>query len=414
MRYLAILILLKVIYLLSFSTVHGQCTSDFITTQTEMDNFACTSGSNILILGGDSSDPIVDLSNLSSLTTVTGNLDILGIVGGNSTLDLSNLQEVGTLKINGYENLSTILFGSPIIESVNLTNVSLTSLNFLSSVDPIPNLYLYNCPILNDISIFEGITSTNNITLNNCPNLLDLSPLEDVTQFEALDLSNCNFSDFSPLRGVKIIRSAVLSNLPMLTNLDHFTDIIVCNGGFNINNNPNLVDINGFVNLEYCATNISITGNSQLSNCCILDYLIKINVGSGINLSDNGIDCNNIADVLFNCEDNDNDGYFSDSDNCPEDTNQNQLDSDSDGLGDVCDNCPFDSNADQLDSDGDGIGDLCDLFPYSYKPQIYLDEEDIYLKEPQRGIILTNASGECYRISIGEDGRVQSKPVNCP
>jgi hypothetical protein len=35
-------------------------------------------------------------------------------------------------------------------------------------------------------------------------------------------------------------------------------------------------------------------------------------------------------------------------------------DTDSDGVSDSKDNCPLDSNADQLDSDGDGVGDVCD------------------------------------------------------
>lgn len=36
------------------------------------------------------------------------------------------------------------------------------------------------------------------------------------------------------------------------------------------------------------------------------------------------------------------------------------LDSDGDGVPDVADNCPNNSNVDQLDTDGDGIGDVCD------------------------------------------------------
>lgn len=77
----------------------------------------------------------------------------------------------------------------------------------------------------------------------------------------------------------------------------------------------------------------------------------------------------------------DEDGISDDIDNCPSDSNPEQLDSDGDGIGDVCDNdnggdeevdsdddgitdeydnCPSDSNPDQADSDNDGIGDVCD------------------------------------------------------
>ncbi len=47
-------------------------------------------------------------------------------------------------------------------------------------------------------------------------------------------------------------------------------------------------------------------------------------------------------------------------DNCPDDSNFNQLDEDGDLIGSACDNCILTYNPDQLDTDGDGIGDACD------------------------------------------------------
>lgn len=71
--------------------------------------------------------------------------------------------------------------------------------------------------------------------------------------------------------------------------------------------------------------------------------------------------------------DTDADGILDNNDNCPSDSNLDQLDTDSDGLGDVCDpdddndgildgvdNCSLVSNPDQKDNDGDGVGNVCD------------------------------------------------------
>ena len=76
---------------------------------------------------------------------------------------------------------------------------------------------------------------------------------------------------------------------------------------------------------------------------------------------------------LCTLEDNDWDGLFDYSDNCPLTTNPAQLDLDSDGFGDECDpdkdgdsvdnpadNCPFTPNGGQPDLDKDGAGDACD------------------------------------------------------
>ena len=71
--------------------------------------------------------------------------------------------------------------------------------------------------------------------------------------------------------------------------------------------------------------------------------------------------------------DDDNDGVADGSDNCPLVANADQSNADGDGLGDACDtdddndgvadasdNCPLAANSNQLDTDGDGLGDACD------------------------------------------------------
>jgi len=78
------------------------------------------------------------------------------------------------------------------------------------------------------------------------------------------------------------------------------------------------------------------------------------------------------------CRDVDEDGIPNGLDNCPNDSNTDQVDSDGDGVGDACDcddlgndadwdripdcddNCPQQWNPSQVDSDGDGVGDRCD------------------------------------------------------
>ena len=59
--------------------------------------------------------------------------------------------------------------------------------------------------------------------------------------------------------------------------------------------------------------------------------------------------------------DGDGDTVADGSDNCPADSNLDQLDADGDGAGNACDNCPSMSNAPFIDTDGDGVGDVCDL-----------------------------------------------------
>jgi hypothetical protein len=77
--------------------------------------------------------------------------------------------------------------------------------------------------------------------------------------------------------------------------------------------------------------------------------------------------------ISFSATDSDLDGIPDGFDNCPDDSNPDQLNSDADGQGNVCDtdddndtvpdasdNCPAVANQDQLDTNGDTQGDACD------------------------------------------------------
>ena len=57
----------------------------------------------------------------------------------------------------------------------------------------------------------------------------------------------------------------------------------------------------------------------------------------------------------------DEDGVLSSIDNCPYESNSDQIDGDGDGVGAACDICPFVFDPDQLDSDGNSVGDACDV-----------------------------------------------------
>ncbi|MBT3985436.1 hypothetical protein HOD38_05450 [archaeon] len=136
--------------------------------------------------------------------------------------------------------------------------------------------------------------------------------------------------------------------------------------------------------------------------------------------------------------DSDSDGVGDHEDNCPTNSNQDQLNSDSDEFGgDVCDDCPLDSdndldgdgfcsnldncpddaNADQVDLNGNGVGDVCDsealpdfnLYRVSgseaaFYPYTYLGES--YTKVVYR-VSISNDGIACFDLS--ENGGLSSR-----
>lgn len=112
-------------------------------------------------------------------------------------------------------------------------------------------------------------------------------------------------------------------------------------------------------------------------------------------------------------------------DNCQDDSNPDQTDTDNDGIGDACDNCPSIANNNQLDSDNDGIGDACQtqagantgfvgVSTNNPLAKFHVEDGDVFVSNFNRGIILTTASGKCFRYKPNEQGMLVGKEIICP
>ena len=141
------------------------------------------------------------------------------------------------------------------------------------------------------------------------------------------------------------------------------------------------IDVNGpafnTANREECLRFFSIDqrrlGRPALGECDIGSYELQ---ESEVDLDDDGI-----IGLMDNCPidsnpdqintdgdrdgdvcdlDDDNDGVLDVNDAFPLNANES-ADSDGDGVGDNLDNCRFDANADQANNDGDDEGDVCDV-----------------------------------------------------
>src|SRR5690606_9592043 len=218
-----------------------------LTSQTEVDDFAtnhpnCTEISGDLYIYGND---ITDLSPLSNLTSVGGNLNIFS----NSSL----------LNLDGLNNLTSVGGLLDISFNSNLTN--LNGLSNLTSVGGYLNIY-------------------DNLSLTNLDGLSNLTSLGGYLS---------------------------ISFNSSLTNLDGLSNLTSIGGYLRIYNNSNLTDISGLQNIDpasILSTNgfgLYIAGNTSLS-VCNLDNFCTYLAGSGLRtISGNAGDCISEAAVTTAC-----------------------------------------------------------------------------------------------------------------
>lgn len=395
---------------------------------------------------------ITDNSALSSfsfpdLTTINGKI-----------FDL--FDPVFYLGLNIRDNSSLVSFNFPQLRSaygnINIaTNPMLTSIEF-ENLERIEYEYI--------------ITNNHTLTQVSCPKVLYVQMIYLGGNWLPLSQSNSMLDsiNFPMLDTVEVIyaETALISNLS-LPNLQYCNSLTIEGPNLSIISLPSMVDsedliikggryldslnvsslealkeisldayssrygiteknitidrFNDLRNLKY-ADNIEINNFENFNDCCFIAEFHP-DVCTDISL-ENGNECASLRSVKADCIDLDidSDNYKNSDDNCPNHYNPNQEDIDGDGIGNACDNCPLVLNVNQLDANDNFIGDACEnaepgkvgVNTTSPNSGLEIAASELYLSDTQRGLIMTNANGECFRLYMDIEGKLQSKLITCP
>lgn len=206
------------------------------------------SGYNIIngSLGFHETDSLVDLSKLSNLTKITGELYINANVGLSSLEGLNNLQIVeGRVGICCNPNLNTLL-------PLNKLEVIGTELSIFETK-------LRNLEGLNNVKKIQRLVISNNHELLNINDLSNLDSLGHII----------------------IIQNGGLANINGLSNLSYLSSI-------NIWGNYSLLNIDGLENVPFIDGGISLSSNENLSDFCgIRNMLIQSEYSGVYNVYEN-------------------------------------------------------------------------------------------------------------------------------
>ncbi len=298
--------------LLSWNLLWAQTyTGDLVlSTQAEVNSFSYSEITGSLDIRGDD---ITDLTALSSLTSVGGNLNIqenpnLTHLGG-----LENLSTVGynlhisdnpqLTNVNGLSNLSTV--GSSFFIWTNkeltdvdgLSNLSSVGDDFrigynskLTHVDGLSNLSTVGTMQINDnlqltnVDGLSALTTVKGILLLMNPNLTHVDGLSNLLALDmGLEISNNeNLANLDGLSSLSTVGSLYIYKNKKLTHVDGLSNLSTVTNELGIGNNENLTHVNGLSTLATVGKNLLIAHNSNLTNVDGLSALTTIGGKLGI------------------------------------------------------------------------------------------------------------------------------------
>ena len=310
-----------------------------LSDQSEIDAFATTYGECTTTTYGLTINGGTDVSALSSLKHVRGDLKLTS----NELSDISGLSKLETVEGELYiyytqlTNLDSLAALTSIGSLEVNYNQKLTSLSGLSSiVGPVGDVYISTNPRLRTLEGLSGITEARYLTISSNDRLESLQGLSGITAVQRLEVSsnsallnldglsslttiseNLTISGNSALQNINALLSiteipgrttissnAALQNLDGLANVKRFGSAFESNTGLDIYYNSGLIDLNGFLGVEEIGA-LNVSGNSGLGSCeglaPVLGYGGTANVYSDSyypNISSNRDGCNSDDEIL--------------------------------------------------------------------------------------------------------------------
>lgn len=269
-------------------------------TQEEINTFVskkyCTINGNLVIGNSSKVTDINSLIGLKTLSSITGDLNIinnpnLSSLGGLQNIkklerveiyfnsSLKNLEGLGSLtsiqniqvllngsliSLAGLENLSTIQT-SIIIEE----NPSLTSINSLSKIASLGgNLIIKINNSLENLTGLESLTTLNNLVIFGNNNLVTISGIRNISRLNRLSIGVNNS----------------LTSLPAFSNITIGTNT---ESGIEIEWNNSLASLNGLEDIKYFKGDVIISSNTSLSDLCALKNILVNGITNNISIGGN-------------------------------------------------------------------------------------------------------------------------------
>ena len=221
-----------------------------LSTQTQMDGFIfafpdCdTIGGNVTI-AADSEDPIVDLSSLSNIVAIEGDLTISDHLNLTSLEGLNQLAWVsGTINLIGNQQLTDLLALQDLREIGGLVIAQQDSLQAIEGFAQLLRIHgdfiIQENPLLQEIRGFEQVDSLQGNSL-----FLDNPALHTIDGFDAL---------------LAIAGDLQVKNNTVLTNLDAWSNLQQVGLGLSIRQNEALNALPAFMEIDSIGESLSLIG----------------------------------------------------------------------------------------------------------------------------------------------------------